>query len=268
MTNELAPEIDQPAPVDLRLAGGVTDPLDELDAQLTRLRGVADELRGTRGHPMLPGGQVELVEDGATLMRTYRQIQRNARHGIRILDRPPYVTPPSTQDRIELERLRAGISYRAIYGTAVFKHDDTMKVLPELLDAGEQARVLAQVPIKMAIADDDVAIIGLTKRTPHQSHLLIRSSGLLDGLIATFEMLWTLAIPMPALQAADDLTTLRTPDRDVLLLLAGGATDDKISRHLHISPRTTQRRVRALMDALGAQTRFEAGVQAARRRWI
>ena len=81
-------------------------------------------------------------------------------------------------------------------------------------------------------------------------------------------MLWALAIPMPELPFSGEFPALRSPDRDILLLLAGGATDDKISRHLRISPRTTQRRVRALMEALGAQTRFQAGVQAARRRWI
>jgi DNA-binding CsgD family transcriptional regulator len=246
----------------------VVDPLDELDAQLMRLRDVADELRGSRGKPELPGDQVELIEDGPTLLRTYEQLQQNAKRTIRVLDRPPYAAPPSNQHHLELDRLTAGISYRAIYGTAVFEHEDTMRVLPELQAAGELSRVLAQVPLKMAVADDDTALIGLTKRAPAESHLLIRSSGLLDGLIATFEMLWALAIPMPALPFDGDLARLRSPDRDVLLLLAGGATDDKISRHLRISPRTTQRRVRALMEALGAQTRFQAGVQAARRRWI
>jgi DNA-binding CsgD family transcriptional regulator len=251
-----------------RPEAAVSDPLDELDAQLTRLRSVADELRGSRGRPVLAGDQVKLIEDGPTLLRTYEELQENARREVRVLDRPPYVAPPSNQHHLELDRLRSGIRYRAIYGTAVFEHEDTMQVLPELQAAGELSRVLAQVPLKMAVADDDTALIGLTKRAPSESHLLIRSSGLLDGLVATFEMLWALAIPMPALPFDGDFSALRSPDRDVLLLLAGGATDDKISRHLRISPRTTQRRVRALMDALGAQTRFQAGVQAARRRWI
>ena len=35
--------------------GAVVDPLDELDAQLARLRNVADELRGARGRPVLEG---------------------------------------------------------------------------------------------------------------------------------------------------------------------------------------------------------------------
>ena len=249
-------------------APAASDPLDELDAQLSRLRRVADDLRGSRGKPVLTGNQVELIEDGPTLLQTYEELQKNAKREVRVLDRPPYATPPSSQQALELERLSAGVGYRAIYGTEVFESEDIMGVLPELQSAGERSRVLAQVPMKMAVGDDDTVLIGLTKRAPAESHLLIRSSGLLDGLIATFEMLWALAIPMPQLPFSGEFPALRSPDRDILLLLAGGATDDKISRHLRISPRTTQRRVRALMEALGAQTRFQAGVQAARRRWI
>jgi DNA-binding CsgD family transcriptional regulator len=242
--------------------------LDELDQQLARLRHVADGLREARGRPVLEGNQVELIEDGPTLLRAYEGLQLNARREVRVLDRPPYVTPPSSQQRLELERLGDGVGYRAIYGTEVFQSEDIMGVLPELQAAGEVSRVLAEVPMKMAVGDDDTALIGLTKRAPAESNLLIRSSGLLDGLIATFEMLWALAIPMPVLLANGEVPALRAPDRDILLLLAGGATDDMISRRLRISPRTTQRRVRALMESLGAQTRFQAGVQAARRHWI
>ncbi|TWD74856.1 hypothetical protein FB561_6290 [Kribbella amoyensis] len=249
-------------------ASARTDPLDELDAQLARLRNVADELRGARGTPVLTGNQVELIEHGPTLLRAYERLQEDARREVRVLDRPPYVTPPSTQQALELQRLQAGIGYRAIYGTEVFESEDIMGVLPELQTAGERSRVIAQVPMKMAIGDDDTALIGLTTRSPSEHYLLIRSSGLLDGLIATFEMLWALAVPMPGLPFSGELPGLRPHDRDILLLLAGGATDDMISRRLQISPRTTQRRVRALMESLGAQTRFQAGVQAARRRWI
>ncbi|HEY4568326.1 MAG TPA: hypothetical protein VIH10_02640 [Kribbella sp.] len=246
----------------------VVDPLDELDAQVARLRMVADELRGARGKPVLDGNQVELIEDGPTLLRAYEEMQRSCREQIRALDRGPYSAPPASQQKLELERLGDGLVYRAIYGFEVFESEEVMSVLPELRTAGEMSRVLPQMPMKMVLGDDNMALVALTKRAPAECHLLIRSTGLLDGLIATFEMLWGLAVPMPELEASGDVAALRAPDRDVLMLLAGGATDDMISRRLRISPRTTQRRVRALMDALGAQTRFQAGVQAARRRWI
>lgn len=57
-----------------------------------------------------------------------------------------------------------------------------------------------------------------------------------------------------------------TASRDaiILKLLASGATDSTITRRLGISQRTVERRVRHVMDTLGAETRFQAGVEAAR----
>jgi DNA-binding NarL/FixJ family response regulator len=57
-------------------------------------------------------------------------------------------------------------------------------------------------------------------------------------------------------------------DVDLLSLLSDGRSDSTIARISGISLRTVERRVRSLMDRLGAKTRFQAGVQAARRGWI
>ena len=48
-------------------------------------------------------------------------------------------------------------------------------------------------------------------------------------------------------------------------IVASGAPDATIARQTGVSQRTVERRVRALMDQLGASTRFQAGVHAARR---
>jgi DNA-binding NarL/FixJ family response regulator len=50
--------------------------------------------------------------------------------------------------------------------------------------------------------------------------------------------------------------------------MAAGATDEVIARRLAISRRSVVRRTGLLMERLGATTRFQAGVQAARRGWL
>ena len=45
-------------------------------------------------------------------------------------------------------------------------------------------------------------------------------------------------------------------------------TDDAVARHLSVSLRTVQRQTRTMMDRLGAQTRFQAGIQARNRGWL
>ncbi len=56
--------------------------------------------------------------------------------------------------------------------------------------------------------------------------------------------------------------------RFLLQQLAVGAHDEQIARKLGISLRTVRRRVADLMRELGADTRFQAGVEAARRGWL
>jgi DNA-binding NarL/FixJ family response regulator len=54
----------------------------------------------------------------------------------------------------------------------------------------------------------------------------------------------------------------------VLEQLVVGATDLAASRRLNMSPRTFSRRVAELLDSLGVQTRFQCGVEVARRGWL
>ncbi|WP_439654225.1 LuxR C-terminal-related transcriptional regulator [Streptacidiphilus anmyonensis] len=54
----------------------------------------------------------------------------------------------------------------------------------------------------------------------------------------------------------------------MLRLLAQGLTDATVAKRLNVSLRTERRMVADLMRRLGASGRFEAGVKAARRRWI
>ncbi|MER6980526.1 transcriptional regulator TrmB, partial [Streptomyces carpinensis] len=59
-----------------------------------------------------------------------------------------------------------------------------------------------------------------------------------------------------------------TERRALLTMLSSGLTDAAIARTQGWSPRTTQRRIHGLMTELGASTRFQAAVMAARRGWL
>ena len=65
--------------------------------------------------------------------------------------------------------------------------------------------------------------------------------------------------------------TTAAPSREeleILDLLARGYTDDVVAARLGLARRTYRRRLRLVMDRLGAQSRFQAGVHAAQRGWI
>jgi DNA-binding NarL/FixJ family response regulator len=122
----------------------------------------------------------------------------------------------------------------------------------------------------MFLADDTLGLISLDRPVTSDSALVIHRSSLLDTLIALFEAVWSGAVPLrfdvPVPGAQD--APRQEHHRTLLGLLAAGLTDEAIARHMNWHPRTAQRHVRELMTELGAQTRFQAGLQAARRGWL
>ncbi|MBM9507319.1 TrmB family transcriptional regulator [Actinacidiphila acididurans] len=220
---------------------------------------------------------VETVTTREGTVQRLAQLQRSARHQVSAFDRPPYIGGAGTND-IESELLPTGVRYRCVYDRTGLELPGRPAAIRDLVASGEQARVAAGVPVKMFIADDRIGLISLERSPTSDSALIIHQSSLLDTLIALFEEVWADAVPIrfgpPGTGTGTGAGTARTSarhpaDRGTLLgLLAAGLTDEAIARHMGWHPRTAQRRVRELMAELGAQTRFQAGLQAARRGWL
>jgi DNA-binding CsgD family transcriptional regulator len=214
-----------------------------------------------------PHEVIEVVIGFERTVRRWEQLQRSARQQVRSFDRPPYLNP--TSNPVEVEMLAAGLAFRSVYDVAGFAVPGRPAAVRSMIAAGEQARVARDVPVKMFIADDQLGLLPLEINGGAESCLVIRESSLLDTLIALFELVWDQAVaihgddelPAPEAGPNDEETTLMS-------LLAAGLTDAAIARHLGTHPRTVQRRVRSLLDHLGAGTRFQAGLQAVRRGWL
>ncbi|MET9414324.1 helix-turn-helix transcriptional regulator [Streptomyces klenkii] len=214
-------------------------------------------------------GALEVVEDAARVLAISRQIQQAARHQVRVIDVPPYSGTSGhylEQEVLQRERMAAGVVYRTIYHGSAFDDPVAGPNMARMIAAGEQARTLDDPPLKLALSDDELAVVTLAADArPGVVSLLIRPSSLFRALSNVFESLWRLAVPVSA-----DGTGTQIDDRDrqILTLMASGATDDAIARRLGLGRRTVVRRVSALLASLGATTRFQAGVQAARRGWL
>ncbi|HEU4514155.1 MAG TPA: helix-turn-helix domain-containing protein [Nocardioidaceae bacterium] len=168
----------------------------------------------------------------------------------------------STIDPMVLEALRAGRGSRAVYPTRAL--EEAPQVLRARAEAGEQLRVVASIPTRIAIFGGTAALIPDRWGENSGRRLVVREHALVGALTALFEQVWERAMTVPGLggEPAEGVQRL------LLVQLAHGAKDEQIARALGISLRTVRRRVADMMAELGAESRFQAGVEAVRRGWI
>ncbi|PZH11166.1 transcriptional regulator [Streptomyces sp. NTH33] len=210
---------------------------------------------------------VEIVTGDAIGPRM-RQAWASARHQIRQFESPPYFPVASATDDA-LATLARGVTQRVVYSRESLERPDHLEqVIEPCINAGEQARVLPSVPVKLLIIDEAYALVSLSIKEAdvHTTMLVVQPCGLLSALIALFEQSWQHALPFHG-----DTTRpggLPPADRRLLWLLAGGTSDDVIARELGISRRTLFRRLQVLMARLGAANRFQLALQAQRNGWL
>jgi DNA-binding NarL/FixJ family response regulator len=250
----------QPAPPQIALEVLVRAREQELQHVRLHTAQLSDRYREGRGATRPAEEVVEVVTTREAVLQRWVQLHRGARRELRAFDRPPYSMDAQASHPAE-DLLAAGVSVRCVYARAGLELPGRLDGLRRLVAAGERARVTADVPVKMLLADDSIGLISLERSA--DGALVIHASSLLDTLRALFEAVWAQAVPL-RLEADDQAGERDSEDQKLLSLLAMGLTDEAIARQLGRHSRTVQRHLRRLMNDLGAETRFQAGLQAAR----
>ncbi|MEU0187838.1 helix-turn-helix domain-containing protein [Streptomyces sp. NPDC006207] len=219
-----------------------------------------------------PDMAAELLTDRDDISKAVYRLTTGARREVCAFDRPPYVDRPGSNLDGQLERQRTGVTHRVIYDREAVAWPGRLldDIMPSMR-AGEQARMRPELPLKLVISDGRAAIIPFSLAPGGQSAAyLIHPSPMLVALQSLFEAQWERAIPLGE-AAPTTSAEPGQPDAETLALislLASGLTDAAIARTQGWSARTTQRRIHRLMTELGAATRFQTGLAAARRGWL
>jgi hypothetical protein len=126
--------------------------------------------------------------------------------------------------------------------------------------------------MRLLIVDRRIALVPLLSGSGGSiGALIVHSSGMLDALLAHFDRVWRDGLPLVlgTNGMVEGLTDgLSELDARILGLLLAGLTDQAVANQLDLYMRTVQRRVRALMDLVSADTRLQLGFHAAPRGWI
>jgi DNA-binding CsgD family transcriptional regulator len=151
-----------------------------------------------------------------------------------------------------------------VWDTQVLEMPGALTALSARRDGGEVQRSISNLPLSVVIVDDATCVVEWSGEGRGPQGMKGHARGAVAAGLKVFERFWQLGTPI-----GDDAEgELDGRDAQVLRLMAAGVTDAAIARQTGFSQRTVERRVRHLMERLDAQTRFQAGVQAAHRGWL
>ncbi|MER7456911.1 helix-turn-helix domain-containing protein [Micromonospora sp. NPDC126480] len=220
---------------------------------------------------------IEVVTGVDAVRHRFAQVQHAARTEVRSFVTTPFIAVPPGTNAVESVAVGQGVRFRVVVDRPTLAEPGVVAETVESLRNGVQVRVVESLPIKLILADAELALVPLTATAGGEpGAVLLHRSGLLAAMDALFEIVWRHAHPLSASAAgavsdaaghdgADGPTEL---DRQVLALLLAGLTDQVVATRLDMSLRTLQRRLRHLMDLAGVETRMQLGWYAARHGWV
>ncbi|MEV6303171.1 helix-turn-helix transcriptional regulator [Actinoplanes sp. NPDC051861] len=137
--------------------------------------------------------------------------------------------------------------------------DRDLHVDATLLDAARYGyREAAELPLKLIVVDRRVAFFPADPGDLERGYLEVSHPAMVRSLVALFERHWASAVDprehgMPGI-------TLSERELELVNLLAQGHTDVSAAAELRISARTVTSTMRALMDRVAVENRFQLGL--------
>ncbi|MFD4829579.1 LuxR C-terminal-related transcriptional regulator [Streptomyces uncialis] len=184
--------------------------------------------------------------------------------------RGTFPEPEDLADSLEadLAMLARGVTIRLLVSAGAARRPGASRFLTALSDHGAEIRLAPTVPLQLNIVDRRTTVLALhlaEDGTGPPEDILFHSTRLALCFARVFEHHWDVSLPYGRQTGRGEPAEEWTPrEREILALLASGAKDEAIARRLGCSERTLRRLLAALVRRLGAESRFAAGVRAAR----
>ncbi|AGL19139.1 helix-turn-helix transcriptional regulator [Actinoplanes sp. N902-109] len=244
-------------------------------AELARVEDLVEQL--SAAHEAVSGPRatdmVEVLKSEEVPAR-YHHLLVGSSSEVLHLAKPPYVT--GTPASAGAADVTPGVRMRSVYETDGFTDAVSLMTAVRGTGQGGHLRLTSQIPLKLVVFDRAAALLPIRGDRPSSGSLVVHSPALVMALAALFEHVWERAEPVTLTRRHDLADTdrglpasgrdLRT--REILRMMAAGMKDETIARILDLSRRTVQQHITDAGAVLGARTRFQLAVLAAKQGWL
>ncbi|MEU2198818.1 DNA-binding response regulator [Isoptericola sp. NPDC019482] len=156
---------------------------------------------------------------------------------------------------------RGEATVRKVYRSGVLLDPVATRHLKLLRDRyGAQVRITTDEINETIVLDRRLVILAGDVQAGRRSYSVITQPEAVQGVTSLFDAAWRSATDLAVFDAR--IAEIRAIAPQVLDLLGQGVKDETAARAMGMGVRTYRRRVAELMAALGAGSRFQAGVRA------
>ncbi len=262
-------------PPEVGLAGAVHDDeaaVRELQGRIAARRTAYLQLLPTFRDARQSGGgvgDVQVLERLDTIRDFLADTCRDTRHELFIAHPTRHLSADSLDEGLpqDLEMLTRGVVRRTLYLKSNRDSVAVRRAVARTTQAGAEVRVLPVIPVRLMCFDGRIAMISRNAAPGDTAAVVIRHIDLVGTIRQLFLAAWESAEPFLTTSEADQ-DGLSELDQAILAGLVQGQSDEQIARQQDISVRTCRRHIHDLTERLGAQTRLQAAVHAARRGWV
>ncbi len=141
---------------------------------------------------------ITMLRDRQQILRNWKSLQNSAKHEILSFNKAPFAAPFAENVDDETTVLKKNVKIRAIYEYEVTKNSEYIEALKLWIAAGEEARLVKELPMKLNIFDEQITMVPLAdpiSLTPSLTAMIINHSGFAKAQKAVFESYWERAIP-------------------------------------------------------------------------
>jgi hypothetical protein len=157
-------------------------------------------------------------------------------------------------------RIAQGLVVRKLYRSGILLDPLCARYANAVQSSGGEVRITPDELNETIVIDGRVAILAGDLTHGIRSYSVVTVPEVVQGVSSLYMAAWRSATGLDTWDRR--VAELREMAPRILEVLASGCKDETAARTLGLSVRTYRRRVAELMSALGAESRFQAGVRA------
>jgi HTH-type transcriptional regulator, sugar sensing transcriptional regulator len=149
-----------------------------------------------------PLDYIEVLRDRNAINERFGELQENIHDEILVFTKPPYAKP--AQENLEGLEVSRKHKARSVYEYSALEDPDFAAGVRRFIEAGEEARFVEELPLKLVIIDEKFVMFGMEDPVAGQSELtivVVEHSALAKILKVAFDTVWQQGVTIDEVQS-------------------------------------------------------------------